>query len=199
MKNVSRDILDRCRNGDAEAFSEVVQTYERPLFSYVYRFTAGECGLPDSEDIVQEVFLKVWRGLPRWNPVPPRSFEAWLFTIARNHLVELLRRPRPQLVHNTGDRDDILGRIVDEQRPSPRDNASFRELEASLATAVAALPEALRTVFLLRFHEDLSYLEIAECMDCEVGTVKSRLSRARAFLTTELREKTTTRRKGMGS
>jgi RNA polymerase sigma-70 factor (ECF subfamily) len=184
MDEVSTDILQRCRSGDAEAFADVVQTYERPLFSFVYRFTAAEHGLPDAEDLVQEIFLRVWRGFPGWNPKRNASFAAWLFAIARNHLVEQLRRTRPELV----DWDESHGDFLPSKRPSPREEAQLRELHDRAALAIAALPEKLRTAFLLRYHEERSYAEIAEVLQCDLGTVKSRISRARETLAEQLRE-----------
>lgn len=189
--DISPDVLARCRRGDAEAFAEVVQTYERPLFSFVYRFAAAERGLPDPEDIVQEVFLRAWRGFPSWNPARSASFAAWMFAIARNHLVELLRRVRPETVSW----DDSVA-DPPAMRPSPRDAAGAAELRDRVATSIACLPEKLRTAFLLRFHEERSYAEIAEVLSCDIGTVKSRISRARDFLARELADESIARSGG---
>jgi len=179
--DIGTEVLERCRLGDAEAFAEVVQTYERPLFSFVYRSTAAERGLPDPEDIVQEVFLRAWRGFPGWNPGRSASFAAWLFAIARNHIVELLRRTRPETVSWEDSAADPPALL-----PSPRDAAGAAELRDRVAAAMTRLPEKLRTAFLLRFHEERSYAEIAEVLSCDLGTVKSRIARARDFLAREL-------------
>lgn len=178
---IGMEVLARCRRGDAEAFAEVVQTYERPLFAYVYRSTAAERGLPDPEDIVQEVFLRAWRGFPGWNPARSTSFAAWLFAIARNHVVELLRRTRPETVSWEDSAGDLPAGL-----PSPREAAGTAELRDRVAATVCRLPEKLRTAFLLRFHEERSYAEIAEVLECDLGTVKSRIARAREFLAREL-------------
>ena len=187
MDELSQDIIDRCCQQDASAFAIAVQTLERPLFAYVYRFTVGESNLPDPEDIVQDIFLNVWNGLPGLKADSPSGFQAWFFRIARNHLISILRKKRPEMVRDNDEGDGLFGRIPD-RGPSPRESAQSNQLESNVAEAVSSLNEKLRTAFILRYYEDLSYGEISAILECSEGTVKSRISRAREILSQQLKD-----------
>jgi len=188
MSDVTDEMIERCRSGDASAFAQVVETYERPLFAYVYRFTAGEKQIPDPEDIVQDIFLKVWKALPKFDSKRSSSFQAWLFSVARNHLISILRKKRPDMVRDDDEGDGLFGRIVDVGASSPREVAEANQLKDEVAAAVSSLTEKLRTAFILRYYEDMPYSEIAEVLQCSEGTVKSRISRAREILSLKLRD-----------
>jgi len=185
MEDISRDTIGRCREGDMEAFSNVVERYERPVYAYIYRFLGGSRLAASTEDAVQEVFLKVYRKMHTFDPDRGARFSTWLFAVARNHCISLLRK---RTVEN--DRDDAWGgeleAFPDRGLANPRESAGERELGDRVATAVGALPERIRSAFILRHYEGLSYDEIGTVMRCSPGTVKSRVNRAKEKLMQEL-------------
>ena len=165
--------------GEERAFAELVERYQNRLLNFVYR-TVGD--RERAEDLVQEVFIRVYRHLHRFDR--SKKFSTWVYTIASNLAKnELRNRSRNPLVlfqtiKGRGEEDD---RPVDFEDPGTRPDDLYRKrhLRALVEETVAALPEHHREVFVLRELEGKSYEEIAEITDCNLGTVKSRLNRAR--------------------
>jgi RNA polymerase sigma-70 factor (ECF subfamily) len=166
--------------GDRRAFDLLVDRYQRRLLNFVYR-TIGD--RERGEDLVQEVFIRVHRHLHRFDQ--SKKFSTWIYTIASNLAKnELRNRSRNPLVLFQTIRKDQDG----DQRPlqfedahsRPDDLFRKRHLRELVGWAVAQLPEHHRIVFVLRELEGKTYEEIAEITDCNLGTVKSRLNRARA-------------------
>jgi RNA polymerase sigma-70 factor (ECF subfamily) len=166
--------------GDRRAFDALVDRYQRRLLNFVYR-TIGD--RERAEDLVQEVFIRVHRHLHRFDQ--SKKFSTWIYTIASNLAKnELRNRSRNPLVLFQAIRRDH----DNEQRPlqfedahsRPDDLFRKRHLRELVGWAVAQLPEHHRIVFVLRELEGKTYEEIAEITDCNLGTVKSRLNRARA-------------------
>jgi RNA polymerase sigma-70 factor (ECF subfamily) len=165
--------------GEERAFAELVERYQNRLLNFVYR-TVGD--RERAEDLVQEVFIRVYRHLHRFDR--SKKFSTWVYTIASNLAKnELRNRSRNPLVlfqtiKGRGEDDD---RPVDFEDPGTRPDDLYRKrhLRALVEETVAALPEHHREVFVLRELEGKSYEEIAEITDCNLGTVKSRLNRAR--------------------
>ncbi|MFH0794065.1 MAG: RNA polymerase sigma factor [bacterium] len=181
MEEVSTEVLRHCQNGSAESFAAVVETYERPIFSYVYRLLAHARVGMEPEDVVQEVFLKAYTEVRTFDPLRGAKFSTWLFAITRNTCVSLLRKKSVEREMDEVEDEDVEA-LADSRLPDPRAVASEREFAERVAEAVAALPEKLRSVFILRFYEELPYEEIAAVMDCNIATLKSRMSRAREKL-----------------
>src|SRR5262249_12237703 len=127
------------------------------------------------EDLTQETFVRVLRALAKFDPSGPARLQTWILTIATRLALNELRRPEPALL---------------EHEPAARERADAdaerRRLGAAIAAGVAALPDAQRAVLVLREYHDLDYAEIADVLELDVGTVKSRLSRARAQLRAHL-------------
>jgi RNA polymerase sigma-70 factor (ECF subfamily) len=166
--------------GDRRAFDALVDRYQRRLLNFIYR-TIGD--RERGEDLVQEVFIRVHRHLHRFDQT--KKFSTWIYTIASNLAKnELRNRSRNPLVLFQTIRKDQDG----DQRPlqfedthsRPDDLFRKRHLRELVGWAVAQLPEHHRIVFVLRELEGKTYEEIAEITDCNLGTVKSRLNRARA-------------------
>jgi RNA polymerase sigma-70 factor, ECF subfamily len=165
--------------GEERAFAELVERYQNRLLNFVYR-TVGD--RERAEDLVQEVFIRVYRHLHRFDR--SKKFSTWVYTIASNLAKnELRNRSRNPLVlfqtiKGRGEDDD---RPVDFEDPGTRPDDLYRKrhLRTLVEETVAALPEHHREVFVLRELEGKSYEEIAEITDCNLGTVKSRLNRAR--------------------
>ncbi|GAC1477298.1 MAG: sigma-70 family RNA polymerase sigma factor [Gemmatimonadaceae bacterium] len=165
--------------GEERAFQEIVERYQTRLLNFVYR-TIGD--RERGEDLVQEVFIRVYRHLGRFDR--SKKFSTWIYTIASNLAKnELRNRSRNPLVlfqsiqKNWQEED----RPVEFEDPSSRPDDLYRKrhLRSLVEEATAQLPEHHREVFVLREIEGKSYEEIAEITDCNLGTVKSRLNRAR--------------------
>jgi RNA polymerase sigma-70 factor (ECF subfamily) len=166
-------------DGDERAFQELVERYQARLLNFVYR-TIGD--REKAEDLVQEVFIRVYRHLARFDRT--KKFSTWAYTIASNLAKnELRNRSRNPLVLFQA----IKRNWEDEERPlqfedpasRPDDLYRKRHLRSLVEASVARLPEHHRQVFVLRELEGKSYEEIAEITSCNLGTVKSRLNRAR--------------------
>ena len=166
--------------GDERAFSELVERYQTRLLNFIYR-TIGD--RERSEDLVQEVFIRVYRHLHRFDRT--KKFSTWAYTIASNLAKnELRNRSRnPLVLFQTmgSNRDDEEDRPLQFEDVSARPDDLYRKrhLRELVEETVAKLPEHHRQVFVLRELEGKSYEEIAEITDCNLGTVKSRLNRAR--------------------
>jgi RNA polymerase sigma-70 factor, ECF subfamily len=165
--------------GEERAFSELVDRYQTRLLNFIYR-TIGD--RDRAEDLVQEVFIRVYRHLHRFDR--SKKFSTWVYTIASNLAKnELRNRSRNPLVLFT----TMQGASEDADRPlefedatsRPDDMYRHRHLRELVEDTVSKLPEHHRQVFVLRELEGKSYEEIAEITDCNLGTVKSRLNRAR--------------------
>ncbi len=165
--------------GEERAFQELVERYQVRLLNFIYR-TSGD--RERAEDLVQEVFIRVYRHLHRFDRA--KKFSTWIYTIASNLAKnELRNRSRNPLVLF----QSIQKTRAEEDRPlqfedlgsRPDDLYRKRHLRALVEESVARLPEHHRQVFVLRELEGKSYEEIAEITDCNLGTVKSRLNRAR--------------------
>jgi len=155
------ELIGRVGVGDQDALAELCRRYERPLYHFIARHTGGR----DVEDLYQETWLRAVRAAPRFDP--SRRFSTWVFQIAVNLCRDWHRRPPPEPVEP----DDNLASTSD----APEARIDARRL-------LAALPEAQRTVLLLRYYHGLSEEEAAEVLACPRGTVKSRLHAARERL-----------------
>jgi len=166
--------------GDRRAFDVLVDRYQRRLLNFVYR-TIGD--RERGEDLVQEVFIRVHRHLHRFDQ--SKKFSTWIYTIASNLAKnELRNRSRNPLVLfqaiRKDDDPDQRPLQFEDRNTRPDDLFRKRHLRELVEWAVAQLPEHHRIVFVLRELEGKTYEEIAEITDCNLGTVKSRLNRARA-------------------
>jgi RNA polymerase sigma-70 factor, ECF subfamily len=166
-------------DGDARAFTELVLRYQARLLNFVYR-TIGD--RERAEDLVQEVFVRVYRHLHRFDQ--SKKFSTWIYTIASNLAKnELRNRSRsPLVLFQTIRKEwDADHRPLQFEDTSARPDDLFRKrhLKELVEWAVAQLPEHHRVVFVLRELEGKSYEEIADITGCNLGTVKSRLNRAR--------------------
>lgn len=159
-------------------FDEVYRRFRRPVWRLARRMTDSD---EDALDATQEIFLRVWRGLGGFRGEAKLS--TWVFQIAWNHLRRHRRRllGRPAMLVVEGHEGDPAGRVADDA-PDPHRRAAAGELLERVEAALRELPEHWRVVLWLRDGEDLSYEEIAAVLDVPIGTVRSRLARARAAL-----------------
>ena len=156
------------------------------LYSYALVLSRNHA---EAEDLVQETYVRAIQAMGRLRP--DSNMKSWLFTILRNIWLNQLRKWRngPQLVENEAG-DDVANSVVDPSRDSHDLYVSKVETE-QVRAAIQQLPVDFREVILLREYEDLSYMEIASVLGCPIGTVMSRLGRARTKLRTLLSEKLT--------
>jgi RNA polymerase sigma-70 factor (ECF subfamily) len=189
---MSADISDlslvrRVQRGDKGAFDALVLKYQHKLVKLVMRYVRNPA---EAEDIAQEAFIKAYRALPQFRG--DSAFYTWLYRIAintaKNAVVSRDRSPIEYDLdrNNTDESYDMQGRMKDSE--TPEGLVLTDEIRSTVNAAIEALPEDLRAAIVLRELEGLSYEEIAVTMDCPVGTVRSRIFRAREAIDRRLRE-----------
>lgn len=161
-------LIQQAQNGDRSAYGELVRRHYTGVVNVVYRM-CGEARL--AEDMAQEAFLRAWVNLPSFHP--ESSLRNWLYRIAVNAALDALRRKTEEPV------EDERMQMVTDQAPGPEAAMIAKEQAAFLQQAMKSLPEAARSVLVLREYGELSYQEIAAVLDIPVGTVMSRLNYAR--------------------
>jgi RNA polymerase sigma-70 factor (ECF subfamily) len=178
------ELLARFVSGDYSAFDVIVGRYEERLLNFVYRFLNDQ---ETAQDVVQETFLRVYRKRKEYKAIA--HFSTWLFTIAGNLAKsELRRRKRWRFLSlDSGGDDDERPVDLPDERHLPDDVVADRMTEARIQEAINALPPKYRQAVLLRDVEGMSYQEIAQIANCPVGTIKSRVNRARLKLQKKLR------------
>jgi RNA polymerase sigma-70 factor (ECF subfamily) len=167
--------LVRAQRGDKAAFRRLVQRHERPVFALLSRMLTPSGRQSMVEDLAQETFVRVYRGLPEFGSDGRNNLMAWILTIAtRLALDELRKRP---LGTESLDRTELLPAT-----DRTDEGVERKALRDALERAVLSLPPTFRAAFLLREVHELEYEEIATALSIDLGTVKSRLHRARAAL-----------------
>lgn len=186
---VDQELVERVQAGDKRAFDLLVLKYQRKVQRLVARFVrdSGEV-----DDVVQEAFIKAYRALPTFRG--DAAFYTWIYRIAincaKNYLASPARRivPQSDLMADDDDDTESFDRNAGlHDVATPDAEYASKQIAEAVNRAMAALPEDLRTAVTLREIEGLSYEEIAEAMDCPIGTVRSRIFRAREAIATELR------------
>lgn len=172
---IAWDVLDRCRAGDRAALGQFVLHYQRSVFAFLSRMTGVGAHV---EDLAQEVFIKAYRALPRFEPRPDTRVSSWLLTIAVRLVQDSRKRRRLQLVPLHEQLHEQL--VADE--PTPETVRHRREIVEAFERAAAQLPHEQHVVFVLAQFHGMSMSEIAETVGVAEGTVKTRLFRARARL-----------------
>lgn len=185
-REIDQQLVERVQRGDKQAYGLLVEKYRRKLGRLLSRFIRDQA---EVEDVVQEAFIKAYRALPNFRG--DSAFYTWLYRIgintAKNYLVAMGRRPQ---THNEIEVEDAENfEDGDELRTmeTPETELMTKQIAQTVQTAIEALPEDLRTAIVLREIEGLSYEEIAETMECPIGTVRSRIFRAREAIAVELR------------
>lgn len=179
------ELVAAAGRGDQAAFGALVERYQAMAYSLAYRMTG--CA-EDAEDLTQEAFLNAWRGLARFQG--QSSFSTWLYRLTANACIDFLRREKRRASLSMtldGEEDDDRQTEVPDERWSPERELEKNEARAALDRGLAALSPDHRAVLLLREVQGLSYAEIAQALELEEGTVKSRIARARLALRDLLR------------
>jgi len=168
---VIRQVLE----GDIECFRLIVERYERPIARMIRNIINNK---DSCEDIAQDVFFTAYRKLASFDPARS-NFSTWLFTIARNKSINALRKKRPLSMSELPQNSD---------RHNPSDELAEREFFDELDAGLEALPSAQKRAFVLAEFEELSYEDIAQIEGVRIGTVKSRINRAKKELAKALKE-----------
>jgi RNA polymerase sigma-70 factor (ECF subfamily) len=174
--------VERCRDGDEDAWSALVSTTLRPI----YRLCASYApSASEAEELTQEVYFKLWENLHRYKP--GSNFMAWAWRVAKNLIIDSYRRSRREREAAWLDSE-----IIDHLPASddPHEQTERRQRLRLIATSLRQIPEELATLILMRDFAGLSYNEISEATELPLGTVKSRLNRARLELATSVRRRT---------
>lgn len=179
-------LVERVQSGDREAFGLLVGKYQRKLLRLVMRLVRDPA---EAEDVTQEAFVKAYRALPNFRG--DSAFYTWLYRIgvntAKNWLVAHGRRMPTMSEVVDDETEGIEEGILLRDDATPDRLLMSRQIGETVNAAMDALPEDLRTAISLREIEGLSYEEIAQVMDCPIGTVRSRIFRAREAIATRLR------------
>jgi len=184
LEEIDELTLTRARRGEAAATRAVFERYHGAVYRFVWRMLGPRAAVAVVEDLTQETFLRAFAALPRFAPDGPARLSTWILTIASRIALNELRRARRRGGDATVELDaNELGGAA-----RTDEGAERSALGARLARELARLSPDHRAVFLLREYHDLSYQEIATALELELGTVQSRLARARATLRSALED-----------
>lgn len=180
--------LGGATNGRWPAFENLVVAHQRALYHFALRLTGND---QDAEDLLQEALLRAYRSFDRF--APGTAFDRWVYRIIYHLFVDGYRHRKRQSVHLTSldepiaAEDSDIQREIPDGRPTPDELALRREFQRQVKTALTTLPAEFRTAVVLCDVQGLSYEEIAQIMNCSIGTVRSRIHRGRRQLRERLR------------
>ena len=185
-RDVDAELVARVQQGDKRAFDLLVLKYQRKIMRLLSRMLRDP---GDVEDVAQEAFIKAYRALPQFRG--DSAFYTWLYRIAINtarnwQAASARRRSAPNVIETEdGETFSQIDNLTDIS--TPESLAASRQIVETVNAAINALPEELRTAIVLREIEGMSYEDIAQTMGCPIGTVRSRIFRAREAIATQLR------------
>ena len=182
---VDQLLVERVQKGDKHAFNLLISKYQHRIISLVSRYVSDHS---EAQDVAQESFIKAYRAISRFRG--DSAFYTWLYRIAintaKNYLVAQKRRPPASDIDAVdAEQYDIESRL--KEKGTPENELMRDEIKRTVFDTIAALPDDLRTAIMLREMEGMSYEDIALTMDCPIGTVRSRIFRARDAIDEKLR------------
>ena len=184
-RDIDQALVERVQRGDKTAFDLLVQKYQHRVVKVISRYVRDQS---EVYDVAQEAFIKAYRALPRFRG--DSAFYTWMYRIAintaKNYLVSQGRR-MPNVDIDAQDAEQFEGASGLKEYATPEHLLMRDQVESTVYSAIEQLPDDLRTAITLRELEGLSYEEIAEAMDCPVGTVRSRIFRAREAIDKKLK------------
>ncbi|MGI6575184.1 MAG: RNA polymerase sigma factor [bacterium] len=180
-----RVLITRCIEGEQEAYGQLVERYQKKVYNIAYRMLGdGE----DARDLTQEVFIKIYYALSDFRG--DSTFSTWLYRITTNLCYDNLRKKRNQIAFSLDEpvqtEKGELGRQIPTAEEGPEGLVEQKEFQQMVQQLINTLSAEQRSVLVMREFQDLSYEEIALALQCSLGTVKSRLSRARNALKKKL-------------
>lgn len=185
-REVDQQLVERAQRGDKHAFELLVAKYQRRLGRLISRFVRNAA---EAEDVTQDAFIKAYRALPSFRG--DSAFYTWLYRIgintAKNHLVAQGRRAPTSTPFDADEAEDFEDAALLHEVATPENELMSKQVVAVVNSSLQELPDDLRTALTLREIEGLSYEEIAAVMDCPIGTVRSRIFRAREAIAANLR------------
>jgi RNA polymerase sigma-70 factor (ECF subfamily) len=185
-REIDQQLVDRAQRGDKKAFELLVSKYQRKLARLLSRFIRDQA---EVEDVAQEAFIKAYRALPSFRG--ESAFYTWLYRIgintAKNYLVALGRRAPTTTEFDSEDAENFEDGEQLRDVNTPENELMSKQIAQTVNDTMEALPEELRTAIVLREIDGLSYEEIATVMNCPIGTVRSRIFRARETIAERLR------------
>lgn len=187
-------LIEGLRRGDDAAYEELLSLYEKPVYNLVFRLLANPA---DAPDVVQEVFLKVFRNVTTFRG--QSSLKTWIYRIAVNEAHNHRRWFERKCGQEVGLEEEVsegihFHQVLEDHERSPFDSLANAETRAMIEDALASLKPAFRSAVVLRDVEELSYEEIAEILQANLGTVKSRILRGREALRVALEVRLQARR-----
>ncbi|MDH3948678.1 MAG: RNA polymerase sigma factor RpoE [Gammaproteobacteria bacterium] len=184
-QNTDQALVERVQSGDKKAFDLLVLKYQQRIMKVLSRYVRDPS---EVQDLAQEAFIKAYRALPNFRG--DSAFYTWLYRIAintaKNFVVAQGRRPPNDDIEAT-EAEQYDGESALKDYASPEREALRDEIKETVFKAIDELPQDLKTAITLRELEGMSYEEIAETMDCPIGTVRSRIFRAREAIDSQLR------------
>ncbi len=184
-RDIDQALVERVQRGDKKAFDTLVLKYQQKVANLIGRYVRDQS---EVLDVTQEAFIKAYRALPNFRG--DSAFYTWLYRVAintaKNHLAAMSRRPpQDDIEADLAEQTDLGTRL--KEQDTPEKLALQEEIAETIKEAVDDLPEELRTAITLRELEGMSYDEIAQAMDCPIGTVRSRIFRAREAIDKKLK------------
>ncbi len=176
-------LIQKSKKDDGQAFEELISPYQKKVLNLAYRMLGN---VSDAEDAAQEIFIKVFRSLYSFNE--QSAFSTWLYKVATNVCLDILRKRKRQnggaliSINRYSSQDDEYELPIEDGAPSPYEEAQKKEAMRALKSALDLLSEEQRAVIVMRDINGLSYEEIADVMECSLGTIKSRINRSRLAL-----------------
>ena len=185
-REVDQQLVERVQRGDKHAFDLLVSKYQRRLGRLISRFVRNPA---EAEDVTQDAFIKAYRALPGFRG--ESAFYTWLYRIgintAKNHLLSNKRRPPTSTHFDAEESESFEDASLLQEVSTPENELMSKQVVEVVQSSLQQLPEDLRSALTLREIEGLSYEEIASVMNCPVGTVRSRIFRAREAIAENLR------------
>ena len=184
------DLIKKVVSGDADAYGHLIAPYEKPIYNFCLRMLSNA---QDAQDLSQEVFIKVYKNISKYKSRDGASFKNWLYRLANNACIDEIRKRKSRVqpesldVHlDSGENE--MERQIDSGLITPEETVIKRERRAAVGKAVGQLPPEFRQMVVLRDLRGLSYEEIAVVTGVKLGTVKSKINRARGKLRELIRD-----------
>ncbi|MDR0481248.1 MAG: RNA polymerase sigma factor RpoE [Gallionellaceae bacterium] len=185
-REVDQQLVERAQRGDKHAYELLIAKYQRRLSRLISRFVRDAA---EVEDVTQEAFIKAYRALPTFRG--ESAFYTWLYRIgintAKNYLLSLKRRAPTSTAFDAEEAEGFEDASLLHEVSTPENEMMSKQVVNVVNSSLQQLPDELRTALTLREIEGLSYEEIADVMDCPIGTVRSRIFRAREAIANNLR------------
>lgn len=176
-----KELIQKCKEGDIDSFELLIESYQQRVYNIALRMLGNK---EDASDIAQEVFIKIYKSIAGFKE--EASLSTWIYRIATNVCLDELRKRKKTKVISIDStiqlEDSEVSMQMPDERPQPDELLTQKELKQEVQKAINDLKEEHKTVIILRDINGYSYEEIAKILDCTLGTVKSRINRARNTL-----------------